>query len=65
MVYKYKNVERLDPEKGVNTLFENVSCQGRTQKKNFREGHQNFDIFQMFFFSGKISFKQIQEQKRL
>ena len=31
-MYKYKDVGCLDPEKGANKPFENVSRQGRTQK---------------------------------
>ena len=59
MVYKYKGIGRLDPEKGVNKPFKKFSGQGRTQKF-FREGTKFKCIF-----SGKISLKQIQEQKRL
>ena len=47
MVYKHKDVGRLDPEKSVNKPFKNVSCQGRrpTSKKILGRGHiPNFDI---------------------
>ena len=38
MLTKRKDVRRLDPEKGVNKLFENVLCRGRIQIffENFR-----------------------------
>ena len=44
MVYKYKDVVRLGPKKGVNKPFENVYVRG-VLKNIFREGASNFDIF--------------------
>ena len=46
---KYKDVSPLHPEKGVNKLFQTVSCQGRIQ--NFLGGQApNFNIFQAYLF---------------
>ena len=38
-------LRRLDPETGLNKLFENVSCQGRIQNFFFREGTPIFVAF--------------------
>ena len=60
---KYKNSRYLNPEKGVNKPFENVTCLRRNQKF-FKEGTPNFDIFSNVAFSGRINLKQVEEQKK-
>ena len=47
MVTKCKNIERLDPGKGVNKFFENVLCMGRIQ--NFFQGGVEGDHILTFF----------------
>ena len=61
MLTKCRDVRHLDPEKGVNKLFENVLCKGRIQIF-FQVGGRGprFDIF-----SGRVALKQIEEQKQL
>ena len=61
MFTECKDVRRLDPEKGVNKLFENVLCKWRIQ--NFFQGGgrgADFDVF-----SGKVTSRQIDKQKQL
>ena len=51
MLTKRKDVRRLDPEKGVNKLFENVLRKGRIQNFFQRgEWKSYFDIF-----SGRVT----------
>ena len=61
MFTKCEDVRRLDPEKGVNKLFENVLCKWRIQNF-FQEGIKgaHFDIF-----SGRVTSRQIDKQKQL
>ena len=51
MFTKYKDVRvgRLDPEKGINEHFENVSCQGRIQKFFKIRGIKFRHILSVFF----------------
>ena len=53
MLTKYKDVRRLDLEKGVNKSFENVSCQRR---RSFYGGCAKFLHFLsvFFFFSAEL-----------
>ena len=55
---------RLNSETGVNKPFENVSCQGRTQKF-LMEGAPIFVTFFKRIFSGRVIFKHLKCQKRL
>ena len=61
MLTKCKDVRRLDPEKGVNKLFENVLCKGRIQ--NFFRGGGRGPYFDIF--SSTVTSRQIEEQKQL
>ena len=60
MFTKCKDVRRLDPEKGVHKLFENVLRKWRIQNF-FQEGGRRapFDIF-----SGRVTSRQIDKQKQ-
>ena len=58
MLTKYKDVRRLDPEKGVNMFFETVSCLGRIQNF-FRGKTQNFSVN----FFRTVTLTQIEKQK--
>ena len=61
MFTKCKDVRRLDPEKGINKLFENVLCKWRSQ--NFFQGGErgaHLDIF-----SGRVTWRHIEKQKQL
>ena len=61
MLTKSKDVRRLDPEEGVNKLFENGLCKWRIQNI-FQGGGRgtHFDIF-----SGRVTSGQIEKQKQL
>ena len=61
MLTKYKYVKRLDPEKGANMPFENVSCQTQRRIQNIFCGelwHQIFTFFKSSFY-GRVNLKQI------
>ena len=61
MFTKCTDVRRLDPEKGVNKLFENVLCKWRIQNVFQGDGRgAYFDIF-----SGRVTSRQIEKQKQL
>ena len=60
MLTKCKDVRRLNPEKSVYKQFENALCEGRIQSFLKAGKESQFDIF-----FGRITFKQIEKQKRL
>ena len=61
MFGKCRDVRCLDPEKGVNKLFENVSCKRRIQ--NFFQGVERRAHLDIFF--GRVTSRQIDKQKQL
>ena len=54
MLTKYKKLKRLDPEKSVNKLFENVSCQRRIQNCFYQGRAPNFVTFSSAFFPAEL-----------
>ena len=64
MLTKCKDVRRLDPEKDISKLLENVFKSGAYAEIFFTGmEHQILAFFKVYFF-GRINLKQIQKQKR-